>query len=624
MAAQSVAIKLEAGKLVLEDKNIERLEVHQQLGDHCYCTAQFSFDYRTDVALESLLGKDARVTIDGPGGPVTVFEGIVNRGSQSPHHHGGSTVSIEAISNSVRLEYCNTAYFPKMDLVSIAGALGARVVGSASNATKLDYLQFGESDFAFLLRMAEEHGLFVQTSGAQPELHSKFVDDNPCNLTWGGDLLNLTVAAAAVNTGFKGSYYEMEQKTEHRFHGVRRTPTWLGDGSPLLNHLSDLAETYGGGGDAQVEEFTARSRLLADYREALEAKSERLLGNAMQIEGTSLNPALRAGNACILSDGGDKELPKGFDGKVGLISVTHYWGGESYLNRFVATRWAAFTTVRRSPRKLIPGLVTAEVMENEDPERAGRIRVRYHWQERDGEKTRWIRVATIHAGHQRGVMFVPEIGDEVLVGFEQGDPERPVVLGALWNGKDQSPSAGRNNATKEVVTRSGNTLRFVDTHDKELIELYTPQATCFLQLTNDAKGKPLVTIRSGGDISLEAEGEIRLRCESLTQWIQKDAGRYVSGNDTIEVGKDAVCKANGKHAVQALEVVANASGNLTAIAGGVANLSGATVQIQPPGLVAPPVNVNRPSQIDTVWAKRPVPKAPEKLQSTSDQEASRS
>ena len=120
----------------------------------------------------------------------------------------------------------------------------------------------------------------------------------------------------------------------------------------------------------------------------------------------------------------------------------------------------------------------------------GRVRVQYRWSGGD-ERSYWARLATPHTGNGRGMMFIPEIGDEVLVAFLGGDPEQPVVVGSLWNGKDLAPEPAKDNTAKRLITRSGNTIQLLDDDGAETIEVFTPEGKCMVQLTND--GTPVIT-----------------------------------------------------------------------------------------------------------------------------------
>jgi uncharacterized protein involved in type VI secretion and phage assembly len=122
------------------------------------------------------------------------------------------------------------------------------------------------------------------------------------------------------------------------------------------------------------------------------------------------------------------------------------------------------------------GVVIGIVTSNNDPEKLGRVKVKFPW--RGGEdESFWARIVSLMAGNERGIVFYPEVGDEVLVAFEQGDINHPYILGALWNGKDKPPetnSDGKNNI-RIIRSRSGHEIIFNDdnTTMKEKIEVHT-------------------------------------------------------------------------------------------------------------------------------------------------------
>jgi len=108
---------------------------------------------------------------------------------------------------------------------------------------------------------------------------------------------------------------------------------------------------------------------------------------------------------------------------------------------------------------LIYGLMIGRVEDNEDPRGEGRIQVNYGWSQSTA-LSGWAPIAALMAGNDRGTWFIPEVGDEVVLGFDRGDPSSPIVLGFLWNGVDAAPST----STKERMIRSvnGHTIRFLD------------------------------------------------------------------------------------------------------------------------------------------------------------------
>ena len=116
----------------------------------------------------------------------------------------------------------------------------------------------------------------------------------------------------------------------------------------------------------------------------------------------------------------------------------------------------------------------AEVVANDDPKKQGRIQVRFFWQKTLGEQTPWLRVQTPDAGvltdksGNRGFQFIPEVGDQVMVSFEQGNPHRPYVSGSMYHGKNAKEVS---NNVRSITTKSGSTIVFDDNDGKERITI---------------------------------------------------------------------------------------------------------------------------------------------------------
>ncbi|HEU0055053.1 MAG TPA: phage baseplate assembly protein V, partial [Longimicrobium sp.] len=591
-----VTVTARVGELVLRASEIESLEVQQEVGSHHHCFLSF---YRaTTLRLEELLGEPLTVTLEDELGSATPFEGEVVSGSQSHLAHGDSHFTLEGVSLSARMQlHRNTAYFPESTLADVAGALGASMVGSAGGP-RLDYVQHGESDWDFLVRIADDAGCMVRPDGARAEVRAGFADVSH-ELAWGTNLLALTSHCRPVNHGFKGAVYQVADKRDHRFHGVRKAPPLTGGAPTLVAAARRLATRVGGGGDPNVDESVSRAPRLADFKTALERESARALGAAVLLEGASTHIGVTAGDTVRMAEATDWRAP--FTGSFGVVRVTHRFDGQQYANEFSATPWAAYTLARRPSRRTVEGLVTAEVTANLDPKRLGRVRVRYRWQD-EGWQTGWVRVAVPHAGASRGSIFTPEVGDEVLVGFEHGDPERPYVVGSLWNGKDVAPQTPE---VKRIVTRSGNTMQLVDTAGKEMVEIFSPQGKCLLQLATDVGGTPTLTIHSEGDVSIEAKGEIRLSCARLVEKVGGDAAREVKGDSTLKVSGKATVKADGDVAVAAgANAVLVAARDLNAHGGGVTRVVGSMVHLNPPGAAAPRVQPRIPTTPASAWEKK--------------------
>jgi uncharacterized protein involved in type VI secretion and phage assembly len=155
------------------------------------------------------------------------------------------------------------------------------------------------------------------------------------------------------------------------------------------------------------------------------------------------------------------------------------------------------------------GVYPALVVDNKDPDGQGRVQISLPWapDPSGGQYRSWARLATLMAGDNRGSWFIPDVDDEVLVAFEGGDPRRPYVVGALWNGRDQPPDsmdgAGRNQR-KLIRSRNGVKLTFDDTDGQEQLIIETPGGQ---KITlRDGPGTVEIVDSNGNSVKLEPSG----------------------------------------------------------------------------------------------------------------------
>jgi len=176
----------------------------------------------------------------------------------------------------------------------------------------------------------------------------------------------------------------------------------------------------------------------------------------------------------------------------------------------------------------ILGVVMGIVTNNQDPEKMGRVRVKFPWLSDDHESW-WARIATPMAGPNRGVYFLPEVDDEVLVGFEHGDVRYPYVIGSLWNGQDAPPGNnddGKNNI-RLIHSRSGHLVRLDDTNGDEKIEII------------DKTGSNSITIRSSDNsVTITCTGKMKLHASQGME-ITSDADIKIQAGATMTVQSSA-------------------------------------------------------------------------------------
>lgn len=194
------------------------------------------------------------------------------------------------------------------------------------------------------------------------------------------------------------------------------------------------------------------------------------------------------------------------------------------------------------------GVAIGVVTNNQDPNGEGRIKVKYPWRNVEDESF-WARMITFMAGGDRGGYFLPEVGDEVLVAFENGDIDHPVILGALWSANmppPQSNDGGQNNL-RLIKSRSGHQIILDDTDGSEKITIIDKSESNSIVIDT---ANNTITIESAQDIQLKASGgKISLEANELEF--------KANANAKLEAGANMELKANGNATLKGAMVMIN-------------------------------------------------------------------
>jgi uncharacterized protein involved in type VI secretion and phage assembly len=207
------------------------------------------------------------------------------------------------------------------------------------------------------------------------------------------------------------------------------------------------------------------------------------------------------------------------------------------------SRHLAQLLAERAPdgRGVTAGVVVGIVTDNNDRDGLHRVKVRFPWLD-DGEQSFWARVASPMAGGDRGLYFLPEVEDEVLVMFEHGDIRFPYIIGALWNGKDKPPvenSDGKNNV-RVIKSRSGHVIKLNDEHDKETVEIIDRSGNNSIMIDTAANS---ITIRAHQDITLAApNGTITISAQTIALNASGEGTFTTSGKMTVHAKDDLTVK----------------------------------------------------------------------------------
>lgn len=140
------------------------------------------------------------------------------------------------------------------------------------------------------------------------------------------------------------------------------------------------------------------------------------------------------------------------------------------------------------------GVVIGIVTNNQDDDGMGRVKVKFPWRE-ESDESYWARIATPMAGKDRGIYFLPEVGDEVLVSFDHGNIYHPYILGSLWNGQDSPPEKNSDgkNGIRKIKSRSGHQIIFDDSDGKEKLGIFTKSGHSII--LDDSSGSEKIEIK---------------------------------------------------------------------------------------------------------------------------------
>ena len=239
---------------------------------------------------------------------------------------------------------------------------------------------------------------------------------------------------------------------------------------------------------------------------------------------------------------------------------------------------------------VINGVVTGTVKENYDKDNPGKVKVELFLGEEGLNVTGWIPVMTPYAGNKYGEYALPEVGDEVVVAFNMGDRNCPIVIGSLWSGKNSHPdkTVAEKNTTKRFMTKAQNEICIDDTQDKCKIEIKTAKGkTIKLDeeadniIIQDKDKKNSVTLDSkAGEVTIKAEKKITIDANGA-KGIFDGTGKKISLTaGTIEIKADQALNTSGTTTkIEGTNIEIKANANVKSQSSAITEIKGTLVKI---------------------------------------------
>ncbi|ATV39076.1 type IV secretion protein Rhs [Prevotella intermedia] len=427
---------------------------------------------------------------------------------------------------------------------SLCGQANVQLRLNPAYGKKLDYIcQYDESDFDFVRRLALQYQEWMYYDGTSLVFGRPKDSSEPVELEYGTTLSSLEIGLQTlarpeqVFTYHSSSDREMDQPTPDLAYGHDQLSgkafrASLGMyGRPARQHALPRIHT-----ESELIKYMRRKQA-ADTAETHYVTAE------------SHVPELRVGSVVRLYSSFLErvgQLTRESLGDFIITEIVHEVGeGSYYRNRFKAIP----STVEALPSPRVPMPVAetqmATVTSNADPNGNGRVQVRMNWQQGDMH-TGWVRVMTPDAGKSgdvssnRGFVFIPEVGDQVLLGFRHGDPARPYVMGSLFNG-ETGKGGFESNHRKSLTTRTGHTIELNDSFSSLGITIkdILGNSIHIDSVGNDIviNAKRNVTINAGETFTVNCKNANILAEESINMNAEQDITSVSGESTSIQAGE---------------------------------------------------------------------------------------
>jgi phage protein D len=505
----------------------------------------------TDPSAENIdkhplqLGKDLEIKASTAEAKATttIFKGQI-AAVEPDFGQQGCVISVRAYDKAHKLSReKKVRTFQQMkasDMVSkVANENGLSPKVTATSTVHDFFQQSNESEWDFLWRLAlmNDYEVYVDDTSLVFQPANK-TQGAAVALTWQDNLLSFRPRVSGVQQPKTVNVRGWDPKAKQVVTGTSSSATTSSQAGVQRDKVS---KDLGGGTTAIADRVTTSA---GEANDLAKSTLNRLADAFYEADGVAFgNPKIAAGTKVQIKGVGTQ-----FGGTFTVTSSTHvYRGATGYQTHFQISGRSSRTILEliRPPqeRDWSASLVVGVVTNNKDPDEMGRVRVKFPSLS-DKEESEWARIATPSSGNNRGLLMLPQPDEEVIVGFEHGDPRRPIVVGSVFNGRDKP-------GTELLQDKKGD----------------------FGLVSNEK-----VHMHSKKDFEIKSD-------QKMIVEITKDEEHKVSGNYKHETTGNGNLKAQ-QYTIEAGSTMTIKGVNLTVQASGSLQLKGSTVDIQGSGPVS--------------------------------------
>ena len=544
----NVAVSIDGKRL----HSFKSLRLHQPINDHHRFELLLDLDSVSERYVEGFkdgtewLGKRLLAYERSDGSPL--FLGVVARVSARKDSLDGGRLCVSGFSTTYLLENGENCHsWLDWTLADIVGELcekaGVKLLANPENRDPVGYVcQYNESDFDFIRRLAWKYKEWLYYDGTRLVFGKPELPD-AVGLEFERNLISFETGVQTLARPAKVFSYVSKDD-----HGMAEPTPDKPSGLDELGHKAFRAsmELFR---EPALQYAHSRVHHMKEMELYVKKKQEAETAESHYVECSTKGVWLSVGSVVKLSCSFGKRIGSVADASMGeflVIDVTHDVGDDRfYGNSFRAIPSVARSLPVRDVGRSVAETQVARVIGNADPDGKGRVQVQMNWQT-GNMRTGWIRVMTPDGGGSenvptnRGFVFIPEVGDHVLVGFRHGDPNRPYVMGSLFNGRTGVGGFAENHL-KSIRTRSGHVIELDD-------------APSSLGITiKDNKGNSVHIDSAEDSIVVNAEKDITFNAAETFTVNAKNMKLNVEENAIENVGKDKVSTIGNKVSLEATE-----------------------------------------------------------------------
>ena len=460
-----------------ENRNYTHISLVQKFGQHHYfdievlCSPLVKENvwHHEREEMIALQGKTVVIHMKHEfSGDESIFKGIITSIGMDGDKGVSGTLHYRGYSTTILLESGRTMdSFTDATLGEIVSEVvekygnGISIVNNPAFKSRIPYVQMQEeSAYEFLRRLAWQYGEWFYYNGQVLYFGNPYKEKDE-NLVYDIDMDSMHFSSCVAPFHFSRHDYLSDSHMDmfgDDSEAVRGINTYLANAMKtsegMYRSQTTMYSHTAAGHPLDIEHFTA-------------VEKGRKVASLVWMTGNTKTCRVRIGEPVVVQI--PPNMCKRRDmGRYRIVEITHrieVSGG--YANSFKGIPASMEYIPTEDMRMPVAHAMLAEVTDNADPENLGRVQVQFAWQKSRNKTTNWIRVRSLDAGSSetvsknRGFVFVPEIGDQVMVDFELGDPCRPYVSGSMFH-KNNGEGGNADNHIKTIVTRSGHTLEFND------------------------------------------------------------------------------------------------------------------------------------------------------------------